>query len=98
MVDKKSKIIDAYKLSKKVLKDIKEEKAHKERMEQIEPPTRYKIKKSAEKIGAKLSAALNKRVQSRAILKKQPQGSVVFSTEQPRSKYFKQEWERARWV
>ena len=48
------------------------------------------IKKAIKKLGKDV-------VQNKAIVKKQ-QGTVVFKREEPRSKYFKAEMERARWL
>ena len=54
--------------------------------------------KNKKKPESKLQKLLSARVQNKAILRKQPQGTVVFKREEPHSKYFKQEWEKARWV
>lgn len=40
----------------------------------------------------------NKRIIVRELIKKAEQGKVVFSKEEPRSKYFKSEWGKAKWI
>ena len=54
--------------------------------------------KNKKKPETKLQKLLSSKVQNKAILKKSPQAGVVFKKEEPHSKYFKREWERARWV
>lgn len=63
-------------------------------MVESKPITRAEIKK----LIGKNKEPKFKAITNKAILKKSPQGTVVFSREEPNSKYFKQEWEKARWV
>ena len=53
--------------------------------------------KNKKKPESKLQKLLSSKVQNKSILKKS-QGTVVFKKEEPHSKYFKREWERAKWV
>lgn len=41
---------------------------------------------------------LKRKIIDKVLLKKQPQATVVFKQEEPHSKYFKREWERAKWI
>ena len=91
--EKKEKLIDVYKISKKVLEDIKEEKEHKKRMFQIEHPKVYAAKEAVGKALGAIAKGIPKKVMNRRILKSSPRATYVIG-ESPRSTSFQKAWNR----
>ena len=73
---------------RKVLYKLREARLKKEIKERYERP---------EKIKERIGKILSKKLSYKKVLRKQPTGTVVFSSAQSRSKHFKEEYEKARW-